>query len=107
MKEGRPPKIDFQNNRFAVRDSARYASARDRVLEEHISQRPETSAQLERMKSQGLDPTAWLNVISVRARYPEVKSNRGGEIPEEQGPLQEEVQKVRQRYAPQNSRSRT
>lgn len=67
MNEGRPPKIDFQNNRFAsaVRDSARYASARDRVLEKHISQRPEISAQMERLQSQGLDPTAWLHVISI------------------------------------------
>ena len=57
MKEGRPPKIDFQNNRFAsaVRNSARYASARDRVLEENISQRPEISAQMERLNSQGLE----------------------------------------------------
>ena len=179
MKEGRPPKIDFQNNRFAsaVRNSARYASARDRALEEHISQRPEISAQMERLKSQGLDPTAWLHVISipwlfrineqtssgrllaevfkqceldhrnprhwrilldalveqcfrgpgapqkwdegglveiladiraVQARYPEVKSNiEVAKHLEEQGALQEEVQKVRQRYAPQNSRSST
>src|SRR6266446_3828329 len=67
MSEGNPAKIDFQNKRFAlaVRDAARYASARDRTLEEHVSQRPEIKAEMERLNSQGLDPTAWLNVISI------------------------------------------
>jgi hypothetical protein len=67
MKEAEAAKIDLQNKRIAlaVRDAARYASIRDRVLEEHVSQRPEIRAEMERLNSQGLDPTAWLNAISV------------------------------------------
>jgi hypothetical protein len=62
-----PAKTQLQNKRIAlaVRDAARYASIRDRVLEEHVSQRPDVRAEMERLNSQGLDPTAWLNIISV------------------------------------------
>ena len=61
------PKIPLHNKRIAlaVRDAARYASIRDRVLEEYVGQRPDIRAEMERLNSQGLDPTAWLNVISV------------------------------------------
>src|ERR1700737_1243442 len=67
MKEAGPAKIDFQRNRFAlaVRDAARQASIRGGVLEEYVSHRPEIRAEMERLKSQGLDPTAWLHVISI------------------------------------------
>jgi hypothetical protein len=61
------PKIPVHNKRIAlaVRDAARYASIRDQVLEEYVSQRPDIRAEMERLNSQGLDPTAWLNAISV------------------------------------------
>jgi hypothetical protein len=67
MSEEGSKDIGFPNKRFAlaVRDAARYASLRDGVLEEYVSQRPEIRAEMERMNSLGLDSTAWLNVISV------------------------------------------
>jgi hypothetical protein len=62
-----PEKIRLQNKRIAlaVREAARYASIRDRVLEEYISERPEIRAEMDRLNSLGLNPTAWLNTISV------------------------------------------
>jgi hypothetical protein len=57
-------KILFHNKRIAlaVRDAAKYASIRDRVLEEYVGQRLDIRAEMERLNSQGLDPTAWLTV---------------------------------------------
>jgi hypothetical protein len=65
MKKPGPKKLFHNKIALAVRDAAKYASIRDRVLEEYVGQRPDIRAEMERLNSQGLDPTAWLNVISV------------------------------------------
>jgi hypothetical protein len=62
-----PTTVSFYNKRFAsaVRDAAKHASIRDGVLEQHISERPEVKAEMDRLNSQGLNPTAWLNAASI------------------------------------------
>ena len=54
----------------AVRQEARQASIRDKVLIEYLSSSSdEHRAQIERASRQGLDPMAWLNALSVPSAF--------------------------------------
>jgi hypothetical protein len=75
-------KISLHNKRIAlaVRDAARQAAFRDRVLEEYVAEAPKMRAEMERLKSNGLNPTAWLNAASVPGAFKVNEATASGKL---------------------------
>jgi hypothetical protein len=65
---------------LAVRDAARQAAIRDQVLEEYVAEAPEIRVEMERLNSNGLNPTAWLNAASVPGAFKINEATASGKL---------------------------